>query len=373
MKERLVGIGVVLGTVIGAGFLALPYAAGQAGIATVLALLALLAIVVITLHVAYADVVLSTPGQHRLPGYAYWHLGSWGKRLAGVSVLVGGLGNLLLYLIFGGSFIALFWHDNAIFLGTIVFWAVMTFLLLLKFSTSSLVDAAASWFLVGMLVVIAVIAAGRADPENLVLFATEASWVLPYGIVMFSLLGLAVVPELTALESLRARRALVPVLVVGIASAALLYAAFTIAVVGAVGAEVSTNALLSVFAILPEWARWILPMAGLLAIGTSYFIFGFSVRKVLELDFGVRPPVAFLIVAAVPLLLFLSGARDIAIIIGFLGGIWVSVDALLVFLMRERVLAEHKNLDAWRHKLIGRFLMLFFIAGTISSIIMLAR
>jgi tyrosine-specific transport protein len=371
--ERLVGIGVMLGTVIGAGFLALPYAAARAGIATVLMFLAALALVVTLLHVAYGDVVLATVGRHRLPGYAERYLGQWGKRIAGVSAFVGQLGGLLVYLLFGGSFISVLLPAEFSWWGTAIFWAMLTGLLLLKFRTSALIDAAASWCLVAVLVGISFAAFERISPEYVRWSGSPSAWLLPYGIVMFSLMGLAAVPELAAFDALREKRALVSVLVSGIVGAAILYAGFTWTVFGALGPTVSPNAFLDMHALLPQWAGWVLPIAGLVAIGTSYFTFGVSVRNVLTMDFGMRRDAASALVAFVPIALFLSGLRDIARIIGFLGGVWISIDAITILLIRERLHELQKTEDGvvWRKKIIGRALMLVFILGAISSLFVL--
>lgn len=373
-EGRLVGTGVMLGTVIGAGFLALPYAASRAGLAAVLLFLAGLAAVVTLLHLAYGDVVLGTEGRHRLPGYAAHYLGPWGQWIAGISALVGQLGGLLVYLLFGGAFIGVLLPADGSLWGTLIFWALLTVLLLVKFRTSALVDAAASWCLVAVLIGISLVAFDRAASVHLQWFGSPRQWLLPYGIVMFSLMGLAAVPELAAFDILRERKALRSVIVSGIVGAAALYAVFTWAVLGAIGpAGISPNAFLDMHALLPRWAGWLLPLAGLIAIGTSYFTFGVSVRNVLTMDFAVPRGAASAAVAFVPLALFLSGMRDIARIIGFLGGVWISIDAITILLMRERLQALRQREDGIlrRNKIIGRALMVFFIIGTISAFIAL--
>jgi hypothetical protein len=219
-----------------------------------------------------------------------------------------------------------------------------------------------------MLITLTAISLKNFVPANLVLEKSPASWFLPYGIVMFSLLGLAAIPEIATIESINSRQILARVITLSTSGAALLYAIFTWAVLGAIGPKVSPNAFLDIFKILPEWGRWILPFVGLVAIGTSYFTFGYMVRKTLELDFGFSPGSAFLVVAIVPILLFLLGLKDIIRIIGFLGGIWVSVDAALVLLMQERANSQTKQ-GFWQYSFINRLLIIFFILGTISSIV----
>ncbi len=370
-KDGLMGIGIMLGTIIGAGFLALPYAAGKAGIITTLIFLAGLCLVITLLHIAYADVVLATSSRHRLPGYAKIYLGKKGKFISGISALVGQSGGLLVYLLVGGGFIGVLLPKEFSDLGTLIFWFILTILLLISFRTSALIDAVISWLLVIILFSLSFRAFGQITLENFVWLGPAQQWILVYGIAMFSLLGISAVPELTAFESLKNRRVLVLVLAIATIAAAILYAGFTLAVLGAVGPDISSNAFLDMHDLLPKWLGWILPFAGLIAIGTSYFTFGVSLKNVLTMDFGLNRNISSAIVSFLPFSLFLSGLRDIARIIGFLGGIWISIDAITILLMRERLYSLNSTArpDILKKKIVGRALMLIFIFGTISSII----
>lgn len=358
----LTGTGVLVGTIVGAGFLALPYGASRAGTGAVVLLLALLGAVVTVLHTLFGEIVSVTGTRHRLPGYAELYLGQWGKRVAGLSAFVGYFGGLLVYLLFGGAFLGTI-LPQAIPAATIIFWLVFTILILIPFRTSSLFDAAASWLLVVMLVVFAAFAARGISVGNFYPLAVPrlAPWIAAYGIVMFSLVGLAAIPEVAMLELLRRRRNLFAVLIAGTAIPAMLYALFTIAVVGARGTAVTANALLDLVPVLPDWTRMLVPVAGVLAIGTSYFTFGTYVKNVLASDFAVPKPLASSVVAAMPIALWLAGFRDIPRIIGFLGGVWISVDVALISLIYERLFPGRKVL--------AYALISFFVIGTISSII----
>lgn len=363
----LVGVGVTLGTIVGAGFLALPYAASKSGIDAVLFLILISAVVVSALHIAYAEVVVSTPEKHRLPGYALKYLGPWGKRAATASVLVGQFGVLLIYVLFGGSFVELLLPASIREYAPLIFWFLLTLLIVLRFRTSSAVDAAASGLLVILLILVGIFAASKISAANFAIPRTDY-WFFPYGIVMFSLIGLAAVPEVASIPKNGEKKRLRAVILAGTLGAAILYIFFTWVMLGALGNDVEPNALASALKLLPDNMRWLLPMVGLLAVGTSYFTFGVSTRNVLQMDFGVSPIVARTAAASIPLLLYLSGARDIVVIISFLGGIWVSIDAALIFLMRERVLKE-KNQLSLSNKLMGRVLMAFFFFAAAISII----
>jgi amino acid permease len=374
-RDRLISIGVMLGTVIGAGFLALPYAAAHSGVATVLFFIGALALVAILLHIAYGEIVLATPGRHRLPGYAGEYLGPLGKNISGIAVIVGQLGGLLVYLLFGGAFISALLPEGLWLEGSVIFWVILTALLLMKFRASATVDALASWCLVLGLIGISLFAFGKDLPDHFqIQFSPSlAQFFLPYGIVMFSLMGLAAVPELASFKNIHNKKALTSVLIFGITGAAILYALFAWSVSGMIGQNASANAFLDIRPFLPNWASWLIPVIGLIAIGTSYFTFGVSTKNVLTMDFGINRVFAAAIVASVPITLFLLGMHDIARIIGFLGGVWIGIEAITILLMRERLHAARVAEDGilWRKNIVSRALMAVFIFGAISSLIVI--
>jgi hypothetical protein len=91
------------------------------------------------------------------------------------------------------------------------------------------------------------------------------------------------------------------------------------------------------------------------------------------MDFGINRVFAAAIVASVPITLFLLGIHDIARIIGFLGGVWIGIEAITILLIRERlheVRAAEEGI-LWRKNIVSRALMAVFIFGAISSLIVI--
>ena len=74
-------IAMLCGTVIGAGVLGIPYVIAQAGFLVGLLSILVLGLAVLFLNLFIGEIVLRTPGNHQLPGYAEKYLGKWGKRV----------------------------------------------------------------------------------------------------------------------------------------------------------------------------------------------------------------------------------------------------------------------------------------------------
>ena len=74
-------VATLVGTIIGAGVLAIPYSMKKAGFLTGLLILVVLSIAVLFLFLFVGEIVLRTKGNHQLTGYAEKYLGKTGKAL----------------------------------------------------------------------------------------------------------------------------------------------------------------------------------------------------------------------------------------------------------------------------------------------------
>ena len=88
-KNFFRAIALLCGTVIGAGVLGIPYVIAQTGFFVGLLTILFLGLAILMLNLFVGEIVLRTPGNHQLPGYAEKYLGKWGKRLVVFSMLFG--------------------------------------------------------------------------------------------------------------------------------------------------------------------------------------------------------------------------------------------------------------------------------------------
>src|SRR3989344_5504492 len=97
-KSWFTASAILIGTTIGAGFLAIPYAIAKSGFFVGLFYLVFLGLVILYLNLALGEIGLRTQGQHQLTGYAQRYLGKWGKRLMFFSMIFGIYAAILAYL-----------------------------------------------------------------------------------------------------------------------------------------------------------------------------------------------------------------------------------------------------------------------------------
>jgi len=133
-KEGYESIGVLVGTIIGAGVLGIPYVISKAGFLTGLTTIILLGLVILAINLSIGEVVLRTKGKHQLTGYAEKYLGKKGKLLMSLSMILGITGALLAYIVgVGEAFGAIFYTNPFWFsIGFFIFGAWEKFQLALQ-------------------------------------------------------------------------------------------------------------------------------------------------------------------------------------------------------------------------------------------------
>src|SRR3989344_5053188 len=96
---------ILTGSIIGVGFLSLPYITMKVGIWPMFFYFIILTALITCIHIIFAKISLKTPDYKRFPGFVGHHLGKFPKKIILVSETCGLTGVLLVYLIIGGEFL----------------------------------------------------------------------------------------------------------------------------------------------------------------------------------------------------------------------------------------------------------------------------
>ena len=99
-KQYVYPIATLAGSIIGVGFLALPYIATQVGVVVMLAYFVAITTLVVALHVMFGKICLKTPDFRRWPGFVEYYFGKTAKKCILVLTSFGQFGVLLAYFIF---------------------------------------------------------------------------------------------------------------------------------------------------------------------------------------------------------------------------------------------------------------------------------
>lgn len=313
--KLLHGFGAVLtlvGTIIGAGILGLPYVFARAGFLTGLAVTGFVAIFFIYMYLSLGEAILRTKGEHQLPGVTERYFGRKGKSIFFIVMLLSSYGSLVAYLLasgrafhnlFSGFFALSGVLNHPVFYSTI-FFIVMSFLIIKGLNTIMSSELLVTSLLLISIIFIFIISFSSIDYSNLSNFES-GNLFMPYGAIFFAFMGFTTVPE--SIRIMHHKRKAVPIiLVLSIVLPLIAYLLFSFAVVGIMGentAELGTHGL-------EEFLGNSMIIIGniflLFSVTTSFLAIGFAQQNVFVLDFGIPKLISWFISIGVPFLLFLS-------------------------------------------------------------------
>ncbi|MGH8093457.1 MAG: aromatic amino acid transport family protein [Chthoniobacterales bacterium] len=221
-------------TIVGAGILALPIAAEEAGFLPLAAMIVLLAVVSAFSGFYIAEAALADRQPLYLPALASKYLGKWGliAMLLGISIYI--YGALVGYLAAGGQIFSTFSHGAIpVWLGTLIYFIVGSLIL---HRGLVLVSQVNTYLMYAMLVVLGILIA-MAMPKIQVPLLLRSSWssVLDvFGVVLFAYLGHSVIPSIVF--NLENKKRIGLVVSLGIALPCVLYLLWSMVVLGVVPA-----------------------------------------------------------------------------------------------------------------------------------------
>ena len=328
----------LIGAMIGVGVFGLPFAFVKAGFFVGLAYLVVLGLVVMTLQMMMAEVSLQTKGRHRLAGYIRRYFGKrWGFVSALVSLAMS-WGALVAYVLVGAEFVhALLspWLGGSMFLYQMVFLGVGFVVALRGLKLVAQTEA----YLVAALVLamVTIIARGMIHVDPVHLFKLDSfDLFLPYGVVLFSLGGISIVPELVDMMG-RYKQHVRGVVLWATLAVIGLYGLFVTVVVGVSGANTTPEAIEGLAAVMGPWVLVLGSLLGFFAVSTSFLLHAITIQDLLEYDYNYTRLLAWFLALSVPTLVMLAGARDFIEVMSFTGGVFGGLIAIMAGALYLRV------------------------------------
>ena len=364
--EFIKALAVFTGTIIGVGIFGLPYVASKIGFLPIVFYFIFLGGIVITIHLLLARVALGTEKLHRLPGYVGEYLGPKWKKIDLFIFGSGLVGALLAYLIVGGEFLRFFlspYFGGTALIYTLLFFSVGTFLIFRGIKSISQIELA---LLLVFFVILAIFFI-RALPFISLEHLGTIDWkflALPYGVVFFSLGGLAVLPEIKEMLG-REKEKLKKVIISGLLIAVIFYLFFIFIILGASGPQTSKEAISGFSQAIGNNIIGLGFIFGIITCFTSFLTLGLTLKKVFWYDFNLPKHLSWFIACFLPLFLFLLGLREFIDIIGLTGALALGADGILIVFLYRAFL--RKKGFAKMNPLIY-CLPIFFILGMILEI-----
>jgi amino acid permease len=361
---------ILIGAIIGAGVLGIPYVMAKAGFLTGLLVLAVIGTVVVTVNLCVGEITLRTKGLHQLTGYVGIYLGERGKRLMTIAMVLGNYGALLAYVIGEGRSLAEIFGGNPWIWSTVFFVVASTILYL------GLAAVGASELFLNIIkfgafgiVFLLMVFSFLFEPSNLSGFDATLLFV-PYGVILFACLGAIAIPEMR--ESLSGGLVhLKKAIIIGTITPLVIYALFAVAVVGVTGAYTTEVANIGIGRLMGFVPLILINIFAILAMATSFIALGFGLKEMFEEDYGMKKIWAFLLTITVPVILILLGIHSFIAILGITGALAGGLEGILLLLTywKARKHGQRKPEYELKLGLIPIILMIaVFIIGAIITI-----
>jgi len=354
MYRKLLALSTFSGTIIGVGLFGLPYITAKIGFMPMVFYFLFLGTIMIIIQLIYGEITLRTVENHRLPGYSKIYLNKWAEKIVYCTTSIGLTGALLAYIIVGGEFLANLLIP--IFGGTTFLYTSLFFI----FGASIIYFGAGpvsktEFFSLGLFFTILAILFIKALPHiNPEYFTTVTlnlkNFFLPYGVILFSLGGLAVVPELE--EILKEKEKSVKnIIIIGTIIPIITYLLFIVTIYGVTELETTQEGMVGLAQALGGNIVYLGFIFGIITTFTSFLTLGITLKKEFRFDLGLPAWLAWILACFPAFILFLLGLRQFINIIGFIGAVTMGVDIVIIMLIYLRVKKKSQRIPPYSIKL----------------------
>ena len=357
-RRYILPASILSGTIIGAGVFALPYIFVRSGWLSGALYLVVLTMVVALVHVMFAEVILHSGKEYRFVGYIRNYLGNGAFRISLLTSLIGLLLTLTVYLVLGVSFLSLLYPEGGELEKAIVFWAMCSLLVLVRVRILAVLEF---WITSAVLAIIAAVffwgAANAEQVLSLPLINIEHLF-LPFGPILFSLMGRTAVPSVINYFSAAKEpiSAIKRTIIGGSVVPSLFYFAFVVGVVG-ISEAVSADSVSGLVNSAPPLLLKAIGVLGTFTLFSTYIVLGIDVSKNLELDLKFPKILALSSVIALPLVFYVLGFKSFIGLVSLIGGVFIALEGAFIVLMWRKIAPQTGKRNALVFLLLAAFLL----------------
>lgn len=322
----------MIGSIVGVGVFGLPYAIAQTGLAIGLLELLLIGVLLASLQLMFAEVVIQGDGDHRLVGYVRQYLGNtWGS-VAMFAMACSVWGAMTAYLIVGGKFFSyllspLFGGSESVY--ALLVAVIAGWLIYGGLRFASKVETTIVVTLIFLFIFIILASIPHIQLSHWLIYQPENVF-LPYGVLLFSMAGLGVVPEMRDVLGKKQEHKLGHAILIGMSVIMTLYLAFATVVFGVTGLQTTQAAFDGLLPVLGATAEIVASLLGALTILSIFMIAGIQLKDTFVYDYQVSKKTAWFAVMIVPIVLYLLGVRELIGLLGFVGSVFTGFLGILV-------------------------------------------
>lgn len=382
MKKRhfFEAIATLVGTIIGAGILGIPYIVAKSGFLTGLIDIIIIGIICLLVNLYLGEIALRTKKDHQLTGYAEKYLGKTGKGLMAATMIFGIYGALIAYLLGEGEALKTIFGGSEIIYSLIFFAVVAT---IIHFGIKALEESelAIGILMLAIIILISALLMNKVSIENLAVF-DATKFLIPYGVILFAFLGTSAIPEMK--EELAAnRKNLKKAIIIGSLIPIIIYSLFAFVVVGVIGSSfdrLGPDERMATVALGMFTGKGMAVFANLfavLAMTTSFIALGYALKEMFNYDYNINKDVSWLLVVLVPLAVFLIDAFIVDVtnfiaVLGLTGAIAGGLTGVLIVLMHQKSKKHGERKPEYSihdNKIISIIIALVFLIGVIYELL----
>lgn len=363
----------MIATIIGAGVFGLPMLFAQLGFWPATGLFVTTVALVAVTHAFFVTLALDVPEKMRIPGHAYRLLGNVGGLVATVSYPLQIIGSNIAYILLGGVFLRMLTHEAGFeFVDGIRWWqfafvACVALTVFIGLRAVAKVESVITWGLIGTMLALSVVACVKSSIAEVSSFATRFNpSILPFGVFLFSMSGISAIGEAVD-EVGRKKRASYTSVVWGTVIAGALSYLFALTF-GAIVSATANDPILELGLHVPRAVRWLIPLAGFLAVITSSIATAQDLKATMHLDYRVPKHVAWIVAIVVPYAFALMITPDILKVMGFFGAVFVGLNGILLSLMVMRVYKKQKKKNRWKTTILPTLVCVAFAIGILQKL-----
>lgn len=302
VKHFLCAVATLVGFVIGAGILGIPYVVSKAGFLTGIAAIVLIGLAVMMLNLYVGEISLRTKGTHQLTGYAHAYFGKKGKYIMALFMAFSLYGALIAYIIKEGEFFdALLspYLGGSPVIYSIAFFAVFTALVYLGLNFIERSELFMVAVFIGIVLIFLIMAIPYVNAERLESFSI-LNLFIPYGVVLFAFDGIAAIPELKE-ELAKNKKSIKKVIIIGSLIPIIIYALFALIVVSA-SSNVTEAAITGLSEVLGYKAFLLGITFGIITMATSFIAIALSLKEMYCFDFRLPNALSTTLACFIPLI-----------------------------------------------------------------------
>ena len=352
----------LVGTTIGAGIFSLPYAFFKSSFTIGFLEFIFLVGIVLLIQLIFGEIVLKVKGKKRFISYVEDYLGRKWKLPITISVIFGGIGVSLIYIILAGYFLSFIISYNT-FISSLIFSSIWSLLILSKPKMFGKIEFIFSFSVILIVIIISSFNIGYVNFSNFGGF-NVSNILLPYGVILFAVSGYYVIPEMEDILGAEKKK-MKKAIIYGTLIPAAVYIFFVLIVLGVSGALTSQDAIAGLSSALnSNFILLIGSILGLLAVTEASLSQGVYIKETFSYDLKVNKWLSWLLTVLAPLALFLLGARNLVAVISMVGALFFAFHAVIILLIHKKLKSQkiessyEIKLPNFSYYLIGSFVIL---------------